>query len=155
MKIILTEEQASKLLSTYKKVSKGSIKLKEDVDANIGSANGIQQAQMKARQLMSKNSTVSSASADAGHLAGQSDANSGEGMKLELPVNANGKQLAQAQRMTQNQSNDDMQITFTKPQVNGEIEDTNESVRAKKIMEMRNNAIPFTKKELGEFLNSL
>ena len=55
---------------------KGELMIKEDsagVDANIGTANGIQQAQMKAKQLMNKNPGVNSASADAGKLDGQSD----------------------------------------------------------------------------------
>jgi len=70
-------------------------------------------------------------------------------MELKLPVNATGQQLAQAQHMTKNQNNDDMQVTFTKPQTNGEIQ--NES----RIMEMRNNSIPFTKSEFKEFLKRL
>jgi hypothetical protein len=57
--------------------------------------------------------------------------------------------------MVKNQGNDGidgMQVSFIKPQVNGQTQDsTNES----RIMEMRANAIPFTKKELNEFLNSL
>ena len=127
--------------------------IKEDgagVDANIGTANGIQQAQMKAKQLMNKNPGVNSASADAGKLDGQNDANSGEGVKLEVPVNATGKQLAQAQRMTKDQGADDTQITFTKSDPsNGDS--TNES----RIIEMRKSSIPFSKKELTNFLKSI
>ena len=127
--------------------------LKEDgagVDANIGTANGIQQAQMKAKQLMNKNPGVNSASADAGKLDGQNDTNSGEGVKLEVPVNATGKQLAQAQRMTKDQGADDTQITFTKSDPNNG-DSTNES----RIIEMRKSSIPFSKKELTNFLKSI
>ena len=127
---------------------KGELMLKEDsagLDANIGPANGIQQAQMKAKQLMNKNPGVNSASADAGKLDGQSDSSSGEGVKLEVPVNATGKQLAQAQRMTKDQGADDTQIT---PANDGS---TNES----RIVEMRKNSIPFSKKELTNFLKSI
>ena len=132
--------------------SKSELKLNElnGFDANIGQANGIQQAQMKAKQLMNQNAGVTSASADAGKLDGQKDTQGGEGIELKVPVNANGQQLAQADRMVKNQGADDAQITFTKPQDSSSF-GTNES----KIVEMRKNSIPFTKKELSSFLNSL
>lgn len=149
MRILRKKGEKAIILGEGRIYSKSQIRLKEDVDANIGTANGLQQAQMKARKLMNQNSSVTSASADAGHLDGQSDTSSGEGMELKLPVNATGQQLAQAQRLTQNQSNNDMQVTFTKPQVNGQIQ--NES----RIIEMRNNSIPFTKSEFKEFLKKL
>ena len=132
--------------------SKSDLKLNEanGIDANIGQANGIQQAQMKAKQLMNRNAGVTSASADAGKLDGQKDIQGGEDIELKVPVNANGQQLAQAQRMVKDQGADDAQITFTKPQDSSSF-GTNES----KIVEMRKNSIPFTKKELSSFLNSL
>lgn len=132
--------------------SKSDLKLNEanGLDANIGQANGIQQAQMKAKQLMNQNAGVTSASADAGKLDGQKDTQGGEGIELKVPVNANGQQLSQAQRMVKDQGADDAQITFTKPQDSSSF-GTNES----KIVEMRKNSIPFTKKELSSFLNSL
>jgi len=135
-----------------KLLKKGEILLKEEngVDANIGTANGIQQAQMKAKQLMNRNPGVNSASADAGKIDGQNDANSGEGIKLEVPVNATGKQLAQAQRMTKDQNADDAQITFTKDNGNNGTS-TNES----RIVELRRNSVPFSKNELTKFLKSI
>ena len=153
MKILVKKGNKLINLGEGKIYSKSELKLNElnGFDANIGQANGIQQAQMKARQLMNKNSSVTSASADAGKLDGQSDKQSGEGIELKVPVNANGQQLAQAQRMVKDQGADDAQITFTKPQTSSSSIGTNES----KIMEMRRNSIPFTKKELNSFLNSL
>ena len=135
-----------------KLLKKSEILLKEEngVDANIGTANGIQQAQMKAKQLMNRNPGVNSASADAGKIDGQNDADSGEGIKLEVPVNATGKQLAQAQRMTKDQNADDAQITFTKDNGNNGTS-TNES----RIVELRRNSVPFSKNELTKFLKSI
>ena len=132
--------------------SKSQLKLNEalGIDANIPQANGIQQAQMQAKQLMNRNAGVTSASIDAGKADGQQDSQSGEGLKLEVPVNATGKQLAQAERMTKDQGTDDAQITFTKPQTNSSF-GTNES----RIIEMRKNSIPFTKKELHNFLREI
>ena len=130
---------------------KGELSLiKEDgIDANIDGANGIQQAQMKAKQLMNKNPGVTSASSDAGKLDAQKDTNSGEGLELKVPVNATGNQLAQAQRMTKDQSADDAKITFTKENPSDGM--TSES----KIIEMRKNSVPFSKKELTNFLRKL
>lgn len=117
----------------------------EGIDANIGQANGIQQAQMKAKQVMNQNPGVTSASSDAGKLDGQEDRDTGEGVELKVPVNATGKQLAQAQKMTKDQSADDTKITFTKDST------TNES----RLIEMRKNSVPFSKKELTNFLRSI
>jgi len=149
MKIIVKKNNQLVNLGEGRIYSKSQLRLNE-LDANIGMANGIQQAQMKAKQLMNRNAGVTSASADAGKLDGQKDTQGGEGIELKVPVNANGQQLAQADRMVKNQGADDAQITFTKPQDSSSF-GTNES----KIVEMRKNSIPFTKKELSSFLNSL
>lgn len=145
MKIFVMKEGQFQKINEGRLVEKGKCKLRESsIDANIESANGVQDAMRKARDVMARNSNVTSASADAGKIDGENDKDSGEGMKLELPVNANGKQLSQAQHMVQNQSNDDMQISFTKPQTNGAMQNEN------RIAEMRKNCVEFTKKELNE-----
>ena len=137
-----------KCLGEGKVYSKRQLKLNE-LDANIGQASGIQQAQMKAKQLMNQNAGVNSASIEAGKADGQKDSMSGEGLELKVPVNATGQQLATAQQMTRNQSMDDAQITFVKDDPSTDT--TNES----RIIEMRRNSIPFTKKELHKFLNEI
>lgn len=125
--------------------TKNELLLKEDIDANLGSADSIQQAQMKAKKQMNQNAGVTSASIEAGKADGQADTQSGEGIKLEVPVNATGKQLSQAQKMTKDNGSDDAQITFTKEDPNS----TNES----RLYEMRMNSVPFTKRELSRLLN--
>lgn len=134
---------------------KSELRLSEDVDANIGSANGIQAAQMKAKQIMSKNPNVNAASADAGKLDGSDDSSSGEGMKLQVPVNAKGSQLSSAQSMIRNQSNDDMEVEFTKDTNSTDSQDqANESLK-ERLANLRENSIPFTKKSLTSFLKSI
>jgi hypothetical protein len=150
MKILVKRNDGLVNLGEGKIYSKSQLKLNEDLDANIPQANGIQQAQLRAKQLMNRNAGVTSASIEAGKADGQNDMQSGEGLKLEVPVNANGQQLAQAERMAKDQGADDAQITFTKPQSSSSLE-TNES----KIIEMRKNSIPFTKKELHKFLREI
>lgn len=134
---------------------KSELRLSEDVDANLGSANGIQAAQMKAKQIMSKNPNVNAASADAGKLDGSDDSSSGEGMKLQVPVDAKGSQLSSAQSVIRNQSNDDMEIEFTKDTNSTDSQDqANESLK-ERLANLRENSIPFTKKSLTSFLKSI
>jgi hypothetical protein len=151
MKILIKKDNKLVNLGEGRIYSKKQLKLVENgFDANLGQANGIAQAQMQAKQLMAKNPNVTSASADAGKLDGQVDTNGGEGLKLEVPINASGNQLAQAQRMVKDQSADDAQITFTKQNTA-----TTNSMSESKLMEMRKSSIPFTKKELNAFLSTL
>lgn len=150
MQVIIKKNNRLVKLGEGRIYSKSQLKLNE-LDANIGMANGIQQAQMKAKQLMNRNAGVTSASADAGKLDGQNDTQGGEGVELRVPVNATGPQLAQAQRMVKDQGSDDAQITFTKPQTSA----TDNGLGESKIIEMRKNSIPFSKKELSSFLKSL
>ena len=156
MKIFVKKDNNLKPLGEGKIYSKSQLRLNEamnGIDANIGSANGIQQAQIMAKQLMNRNPGVVSASADAGKLDGQSDVTNGEGLKLQVPINATGKQLAQAQNMVKDQSADDAQITFTKPQTQSSVD--NNGLGESRIIEMRKNSIPFSKKELSDFLSTL
>ena len=150
MQVIIKKNNRLVTLGEGRMYSKSQLKLNE-LDANIGMANGIQQAQMKAKQLMNRNAGVTSASADAGKLDNQNDTQGGEGVELRVPVNATGPQLAQAQRMVKDQGSDDAQITFTKPQTSA----TDNGLGESRIIEMRKNSIPFSKKELSSFLKSL
>ena len=156
MQVIVKKNNKLVKLGEGRIYSKSQLKLNElnGLDANLTAGNvpvnGIQQAQMKAKQLMNQNAGVTSASADAGKLDGQNDTQGGEGVELRVPVNATGPQLAQAQRMVKDQGSDDAQITFTKPQSS-----TSNGLGESKIVEMRRNSIPFSKKELSSFLNSL
>lgn len=148
MEILVKTNRGLKSLGEGRVYSKKQLMLKEDgLDANLGMSSSIQAAQMKAKQMMSKNPTVTSASADAGKLDGQMDSQNGEGVRLELPVNANGKQLAQAQKMVSDTNADDAQITFTKNQDSM----TTES----RLSELRANSVPFSKNELDEMFNGI
>lgn len=148
MEILVKTNRGLKSLGEGRVYSKKQLMLKEDgLDANLGMSSSIQAAQIKAKQMMSKNPTVTSASADAGKLDGQMDSQNGEGVRLELPVNANGKQLAQAQKMVSDTNADDAQITFTKNQ------DT--MTTESRLAELRVNSVPFTKTELDEMFNGI
>lgn len=156
MQVIIKKNNKLVKLGEGRIYSKSQLKLNElnGLDANLTAGNvpvnGIQQAQIRAKQLMNQNAGVTSASADAGKLDGQNDTQGGEGVELRVPVNATGPQLAQAQRMVKDQGSDDALITFTKPQSTA-----SNGLGESKIVEMRRNSIPFSKKELSSFLSSL
>ena len=154
MRVLVKNDNRLLELGEGKMFSKSQLRLNEDVTASLGSANGIQAAQMKAKQLMAKNPNVDSASSDAGKLDGKNNQGSGEGVKLQVPINASGSQLANAQNMVNNKSNDDMEIEFTKNTPN-DNNTNNESKEYDRLKDLRENSIPFTKDSLAKFLRTI
>ena len=155
MEVLIKTNNGLQRLGEGKIFSKKQLKLREDIDAAIGSANGLQQAQEKAKKLINQNPSVDSASADLGKLDGQKDTSSGEGTKIQLPINASATQLNNVQQMSKNQANDDVEVEFTKNDTSNSSSSTNESRKNRKLVEMRYNSVPFTKKELSSFLKSI
>lgn len=151
--IILREDQYWPLAhEDRKKVKKGAVKLKEDnnVTANLPAANGVQDAIQKARKIQATQpvGNVEGAFSD---VDGASDGSTGEGMKLEIPANATGSDIAAANDFVKRQDNGNMHLVVTKPTANGVPQGgTNESVDR-----LRRNAIEFTKKEFADFLKTL
>lgn len=137
------------------RVRKSDLVLREQngIDANLTSAPNVAQAVIKAKETMNRNPNVSSVSADAGKLDGSSDMQSGEGMKLQVPVNASGQELSTAQTIVKSQNNDDMQIQFTKPVTNGQVQDDN-SV-SESVNQLRRTMPEFTKKDFDQLLKSI
>lgn len=155
MEVLVKTDKGLQRLGEGKIFSKKQLKLKEGIDAAIDSANGLQQAQQKAKKLINQNPSVDSASADLGKLDGQNDTSTGEGTKIQLPINASATQLNNVQQMSKNQANDDVEVEFTKNDTNNSSSSTNESRKNRKLVEMRYNSVPFTKKELSSFLKSI
>lgn len=137
------------------RVRKSDLVLREQngIDANLTSAPNVAQAVIKAKETMNRNPNVSSVSADAGKLDGSSDMQSGEGMKLQVPVNASSQELSTAQTIVKSQNNDDMQIQFTKPVTNGQVQDDN-SV-SESVNQLRRTMPEFTKKDFDQLLKSI
>ena len=137
------------------RVRKSDLALREQngIDANLTSAPNVAQAVIKAKETMNRNPNVSSVSADAGKLDGSSDMQSGEGMKLQIPVNASSQELSTAQTIVKSQNNDDMQIQFTKPVTNGQVQDDN-SV-SESVNQLRRTMPEFTKKDFDQLLKSI
>lgn len=150
MEIYVKKNGKLTTLGEGKIYSKSQLRLNEGgIDANIPMSDNLRQAQMKAQQAINRDPSVTSASADAGKLDGQKDAQNGEGLQVKLPINANAQQLNKVQQMTKDQNSDDVQITFDKEQP------TSKGLGESRIIEMRKNAIPFSKKELTSFLKNI
>lgn len=152
--IILKEDQYWQLAYEAKvpKVKRGAVKLKEDnnVTANLPSANGVQDAIQKARKIQATQ-PVGNVEGPCSDVDASSDRGTGEGMKLEIPSNATGSDLAAADRFVKQQDNGNAHLVITKPTVNGVPQGgTNES-----IDRLRRNSIEFTKKEFSDFLKTL
>lgn len=128
---------------------KSELRINEGIEANIGQAANMQQAAIKAKQVLNQNPSVKSASTDLGKVDGETNSNSGEGLKIQVPVNANASQLDKVQQMSRGGSYDDTEVEFTK---GSETTTTENTERLKKL---RENSVPFTKKELKSFLISL
>lgn len=132
-----------------KLLKKGEILLKEEVTANGGEANGIQQAQMKARQIMNKNSgVVDSVVTKAGDTDNQKD--KGEDITVSADVNASPGQLTNIAKQLPDNAN----LKFydrNKNNGNDGTTSTNES----RIVELRRNSVPFSKNELTRFLKNI
>lgn len=156
MEVLIKTNKGLQRLGEGKIFSKKQLKLREGIAAAIGSANGLQQAQQKAEKILDQNSNADSANADLGKLDGQNDTSTGEGIKIQVPVKKkDGTQLSNIQRMAQNQQNDNVEIEFTRDDSNNSSSSTNESRKNSKLVEMRYNSVPFTKKELSSFLKSI
>jgi hypothetical protein len=153
--IVLSESQYNLMKSLTGRVRKSDLVLREQngIDANLTSAPNVAQAVIKAKETMNRNPNVSSVSADAGKLDGSSDMQSGEGMKLQVPVNASSQELSTAQTIVKSQNNDDMQIQFTKPVTNGQVQDDN-SV-SESVNQLRRTMPEFTKKDFDQLLRSI
>ena len=132
-----------------KLLKKGEILLKEEVTANGGEANGIQQAQMKARQIMNKNSgVVDSVVTKAGDTDNQKD--KGEDITVSADVNSSPGQLTNIAKQLPDNAN----LKFydrNKNNGNDGTTSTNES----RIVELRRNSVPFSKNELTRFLKNI
>lgn len=117
----------------------------DGVTASIGQQNGMSQMLRNAQKAINSNPGVTAATTDLGKVDGVNDAESGEGIVVEVPYNANAQTISNINKMASNQSMDDAEIKVVKP--NQGMSSTNES--------RYRNAIPFTKMELNELFEEI
>ena len=158
MKIYVKKDKVLKLLGEGKVYSKKDLILKEfkaggnNVVATVPGVTNVRQFVNKGAQTYNQNGNVGLIQGEMGQFDNQNDANTGEGLGVDLPVNATGQQIAKVQNMANQPGNDDMKINLTPPTTET---DQTDSLGENKIIKMRENSVPFTKSELTEFLKSL
>ena len=158
MKVYVKKDKVLKLLGEGKVYSKKDLMLKEfkaggnNVVATVPGATNVRQFVNQGAKTYNQNGNVGLIQGEMGQFDNQNDSNTGEGIGVDLPVNATGQQIAKVQNMANQPSNDDMKINLTPPTT--ETDQTN-SLGESKIIKMRENSVPFTKSELTEFLKSL
>lgn len=158
MKVYVKKDKALKLLGEGKVYSKKDLILKEfkaggnNVVATVPGATNVRQFVNKGAQTYNQNGNVGLIQGEMGQFDNQNDANTGEGLGVDLPVNATGQQISKVQNMANQPGNDDMKINLTPPTTET---DQTDSLGENKIIKMRENSVPFTKSELTEFLKSL
>jgi hypothetical protein len=158
MKVYVKKDKGLKLLGEGKVYSKKELMLKEfkaggnNVVATVPGATNVRQFVNQGAKTYNQNGNVGLIQGEMGQFDNQNDSNTGEGIGVDLPVNATGQQIAKVQNMANQPSNDDMKINLTPPTTET---DQTDSLGENKIIKMRENSVPFTKSELTEFLKSL
>ena len=158
MKVYVKKDKVLKLLGEGKVYSKKDLMLKEfkaggnNVVATVPGATNVRQFVNQGAKTYNQNGNVGLIQGEMGQFDNQNDSNTGEGIGVDLPVNATGQQIAKVQNMANQPSNDDMKINLTPPTTET---DQTDSLGENKIIKMRENSVPFTKSELTEFLKSL
>lgn len=127
---------------------KGEIKLREDSNGVTATLNGVSmnvnQGIQQAKKVMASNSNVKDVSVDAGSLNGRIDRSSGEGMKIDVPIDATSSQKKIVSDVANNKTTDDVKVNFVKDS-NDSSALTNES----------RGGLVFTKEEMDKFLRTI
>lgn len=153
MKLFVKQDGGFRYLGEGTIYNKSDLTLVNEITGAITNAKNVAQAQKEAQQTMNQNPNVNSVETDAGHLDGQNDTGGGEGQTLQLPINASATEISNAQRLANQANNDDMNIQFVDTGKTFNNPSMGESKHlSKRLVEMRKNAVPFTKAELNRWL---
>lgn len=160
MKILVKRNNKLVNLGEGRIYSKSQLRLNEEgFVATAPNAKNIRQFVAQGSKIMNQNPNTKLVQNQLGQMDNQNDSNTGEGLKVSLPANATGAQISRVQNLASKPENDDMSVDLTPATSNTSSDSSSletNSVAPRKVMdEMRRNSIPFTKKELNKFLNSL
>ena len=148
MKVKFSKNGYERYVMECKGFKKKDLVLKEgQIQANLPSAQNLEQAKREARNILTQNPSASGVTGDLGKFDGQQDAESGEGVKIQVPVNAPSSQLTPLQDMTRDERNDDVSIEFVDTKNNNGVGGMSESFKKR--------LVPFTKKELNEMFDKI
>ena len=155
MKILVKKDNGLVNLGEGKIYSKSQLRLNENgFVATAPDAKNIRQFVTQGSKMLNQNPNVKLVQNQLGQMDQQKDSSSGEGLKVSIPANATGAQISRVQNMASRPENDDMSIDLT-PATSNTSSDSSSIANESKIIEMRKNSIPFTKKELHKFLREI
>ena len=155
MKILVKRNNNLINLGEGRIYSKRQLRLNEDgFVATAPNVKDIRQFVTQGSKMMNQNPNVKSVQNQLGQMDHQNDTSTGEGLKISLPANATGAQISKVQNMASKPENDDMSIDLT-PSTSNTSSDSSSMTNESRIVEMRKNSIPFTKKELHKFLREI
>ena len=155
MKILVKKDNGLVNIGEGKIYSKSQLILNEDgFVATAPNVKDIRQFVTQGSKMMNQNPNVKSVQNQLGQMDHQNDTSTGEGLKISLPANATGAQISKVQNMASKPENDDMSIDLT-PSTSNTSSDSSSMTNESRIIEMRKNSIPFTKKELHKFLREI
>ena len=113
MKVYVKKDKALKLLGEGKIYSKKDLVLREfnaggnSVVAAVPGATNVRQFVNQGAKTYHQNGNVGLIQGEMGQFDNQNDSSTGEGLGIDLPVNATGQQIAKVQNMANQQGNDD------------------------------------------------
>ena len=155
MKILVKKDNGLVNIGEGKIYSKSQLRLNENgFVATAPDVKNVRQFVTQGSKMLNQNPNVKLIQNQLGQMDQQKDSSTGEGLKVSLPANATGAQISRVQNMASRPENDDMSIDLT-PATSNTSSDSSSITNESKIIEMRKNSIPFTKKELHKFLREI
>lgn len=155
MKILVKKDNGLVNIGEGKIYSKSQLRLNENgFVATAPDVKNVRQFVTQGSKMLNQNPNVKLVQNQLGQMDQQKDSSTGEGLKVSLPANATGAQISRVQNMASRPENDDMSIDLT-PATSNTSSDSSSIANESRIVEMRKNSIPFTKKELHKFLREI
>ena len=155
MKILVKKNNQLVNIGEGRIYSKSQLRLNENgFVATAPGVKDVRQFVTQGSKMLNQNPNVKLVQNQLGQMDQQKDSSTGEGLKVSLPANATGAQISRVQNMASRPENDDMSIDLT-PATSNTSSDSSSITNESKIIEMRKNSIPFTKKELHKFLREI
>jgi len=153
MKIFVKKDNKLKPLGEGKIYSKSQLRLNEDKFLTTGNADNLRQAMNQAKKVGSENPNSGGYQVQFDQLNGQTD--SGEHINIDASTEMTGDQQSALERVFDDPNIEDAKLTLKTPQQMKSDSNNINGMSESRITEMRKNSIPFTKKELSNFLSSL
>lgn len=155
MKIYVKKNGKLNILGEGKIYSKSQLRLNEGgFVATAPDAKNVRQFVTQGSKMLNQNPDFKLVQNQLGQMDQQKDSSTGEGMQVGIPSDADGALISRVQDLANRPENDDVSINLI-PATSNTSSDSSSIANESRIVEMRKNAIPFSKKELTSFLKDI